>query len=78
MEQDLEKSIDAKIEEALETLFNNDDDLKSKVQDAVKSLLYYENFTYKHGSTIVGNLTVYAQINHLIKSMDETSAFHNP
>lgn len=31
MEQDLEERIDAKIEEKLEIIFNNDDDLESKI-----------------------------------------------
>lgn len=39
MESELEEKIDAKLEEAFQNLFKNDEDFESKVQTAVKSLL---------------------------------------
>lgn len=78
LEQDLEESIDAKIEDALENLFNNDDKFQSKFHGTVKSLLYYEYFTYRLETKLVGKPNAYTHITKLIKSMAKTSVLHHP
>lgn len=75
MESDIEDTIDTKNEEPLESLFENDENVASKV---VKSLLESDDFTYRLGYIIVWYPNVYTQITTLIKFMIETSAHHHP
>lgn len=48
MESELWETIDAKVGEVLQNLFEAYNYFESKVQTAVKSLLESEDFTYKH------------------------------
>lgn len=47
IEQDLDETIDSKIEEALDNLFNDDEEFESKFHDSVNWLFESEYFTYK-------------------------------
>lgn len=78
MEQDIDKTIDLKIEEALHNLFKKDEDLQSKVKKAIKPVLESEYLKYRLWSNIVGNPKVYSQKTVLTKSMAETSTHHHP
>lgn len=78
MNQELEDTVNSKIEEVLDKLLDSDEKFELKVQDAVTSLFESEDFTDHLGLIIVGNTNVYAQVKTIIRSMVETSAGHHP
>lgn len=60
MEKDIKEAIDAKVKEALENLFDEDENFELKFQNTVRALLQSYVLIYHLRSIILGNPNVYA------------------